>query len=491
MSRDGSLRDISTVTSGDLTADAFAPRESNEIDPDITPPGTPRICSIPASPAIAHRSDIGSTSNPTVASSNLAAEPKETPPGTPKLGANGIATLEPRSDKPENVRVKEMRERVQDMTTDEIDPSTAMPPTISAAPSPPAEDVVEEIADLPSSAAEAERENELHHTEGDVVISGPEVSSDDNHFTAHAITPLVDLPPTAPVTSSAVSNIQNAPRFVPPPSPASSLRAETGSNIGDTDYLDAQSASGRHSSSRMSSVSSLRSFANNQASGSTKLSTHHLNLHSALPKSTSSTGFDTPSDALSDISTEANPPETPHPLADSDAHSGGGASKGASLISTPDVSAPPSPAAPVLNAQPLLSKSSSVQANFGRPTSSFSPAATNTSSVGAAKAFVNPFSSFGGATASPFASSAGSASKSGFSAAPGNSSNLSTATPLVSSFGSALAASPFAAASAAGTSTFGSENANNHKEQADDDQKDKSSVARFTSPSEGAFHYSM
>ncbi|KAK9893993.1 hypothetical protein P389DRAFT_101975 [Cystobasidium minutum MCA 4210] len=417
VSRDGSIQDLAGGTGS-----SFVPRSSStEQDPDLTPPGTPKPASIPQSPVVAGPSTT-----------------KGTPPDTPLLDAT--STL-PQVNKPETSRVKEMRERVQDMTTEEGESVQA---NTSAAPSPPAE-VLEEISELPASAAEAERTGELHHKDGDVVI-------DESASRSGTSLPALDLPPHAPVTNTAVSAIQNAPRFVPPPSPASSVRAETGSNIGDTDYLDSMSAS--RTTSRMSSMSSLRGAANS-ASGST---TSHLHLHSALPNtSSSSSSFDTPSDALSDISTEANPPETPRPLAEVDTPlatpvgvDGKSATSAAQLA---DISGPPSPAAPVLNAQGLSSNASPlVQANFGRPTSSYSPGPSNaaaSASSTTSKPFVNPFSSFGSATSSPFASSA----KPKQSSIPSTSSNLSTAKPLTG-FGDVSSASPFASTATASKSAF-------------------------------------
>lgn len=451
VSRDGSLLDLA-----EGTGTSFAPRsQSTEQDPDLTPPGTPKPPSIPQSPTVGGPYDKSAS--------------KETPPDTPIIQSTG--TLTPAYNKPETTRVKEMRERVQDMTTDESEGGQA---NTSAAPSPPAE-VLEEISELPASAAEAERTGELHHHDGDVVIDEASTPSGKD-------LPSLDLPPHAPVTNTAVSAIQNAPRFVPPPSPASSVRAETGSNIGDTDYLDSLSAS--KITSRMSSMSSLRGA----AAGS---STPHLHLHSALPNSSSSSGFDTPSDALSDISTEANPPETPRPLGEVDTPTLapiGIDGKLASLASEPiDLSGPPSPAAPVLNAPGVSGSSGTplVQANFGRPTSSYSPgpwtpagASTTTNS----KPFVNPFSSFGSATSSPFASS----TKPKQSSIPSTSSNLSTAKPLTG-FGNVSAASPFASTTSASTSAF--DTGASQQDQAEDDNASDNAFGnrehRTESPAEG------
>lgn len=447
---------------------AMVPRETEQeqdVDADATPPGTPRPSSIPQSPAGAIATDL-----------KAASSAKSTPPDTPVLSSG---TSLPAQTKPETSRVKEMRERVQDMTTEEGESGQS---AISAAPSPPAEQLVEEISELPSSAAEAERNGELHQQDGDVVID--EASTPAASVTAAGV-PAFDLPPHDPVTKTAVSAIQNAPRFVPPPSPASSVRAETGSNAGDTDYLDSLSAT--RTTSRMSSMSSLRGFSNSSAGPSTP----HLHLHSALPKSTSSSGFDTPSDALSDISTEANPPETPRPLTELETPilaSINTDGKIPSLASTPtEVSAPPSPAAPVLNAPSASGSTPLVQANFGRPTSSYSPANSSQAPVSASitsKPFVNPFSSFGSGTSSPFASS-----KSKSTTNPSTSSNLSTAAPILG-FGGSSSASPFAS-----TANAGNKNAfdvppakeDSSKTQADESTEDTFGVneRRTESPAEG------
>jgi hypothetical protein len=470
VSRDGSLLDIS-ATSGT----SFAPRPDDDQDPDYTPPGTPKATSIPASPAVGAFTD-SEANNFKSGASGFAEDGKDTPPDTPLLNHDeGNAS---RPMKPEASRVKEVRERVQDMTTDESEGARASLP--SAAPSPPAEETLEEIAELPASAAEAERNGDLHHNEGDIVIddvSAPQALSENTSL------PQVELPPQAPVTASAISAIQNAPRFIPPPSPASSVRAETGSNAGDSDYLDNGSVS-RHSASRMTSVSSMRSLA-----GSSSLTTPHLHLHSALPKSSSTTGLETPSDALSDISTETNPPATPRPISEVDTPILAPlATKVGSSMSSIELSAPPSPAAPVLNAQGATAGNPLVQANFGRPTSSYAPATSTPpatlSSDSSSKPFVNPFSSFGSANASPFASS----TKSAFSSLPSTSSNLSTTRPL-SAFGGSSDASPFAGTTSTGKSAFDSGSdvvGTTRKEDKPADEALTAKERRLDSPQEGS-----
>lgn len=181
----------------------------------------------------------------------------------------------------------------------------------------------------------------------------------------------------------------------------------------------------------MTSISSMRSVT--YAGGSL--------LHSALPKSTS--GLETPRDDLSDVSTDVAPPETPRPPVD--------------LV---DPSAPPTPL--------LAAAGASAQESSGEmpppptpvePAASASPAPSAHAQAAQAtpsKPFVNPFSSLGSSTSSPFAApstsafgaaASGSSKSSGFNV-PSTSSNLSTAKPIGGSafgaFGGAGSASPFA-----------------------------------------------
>lgn len=307
------------------------------------------------------------------------------------------------------------------MTTDEAE-RTASGNVSSAAsvsaPSPPAPEIQEQIAELPESAAAAENEPEFRHQDGDVVIQEPEEVPE---------TPSTAMPPPAStsrlpaLTAPAVAALGRSSSLIPPPSPASSIRAETGSNAGDSDYLNNDfPASIRAGPSRMSSISSMRSVT--YSSGSL--------LHSALPKSTS--GLETPRDDLSDVSTDVAPPETPRPP-----------------VEVADASAPPTPL--------LATAGAAAQEPSGEvpppPTPATAPATSKPAQATPAKAFVNPFSSLGSSTSSPFASTsafgaaAGSSKSSGFNA-PSTSSNLSTAKPIGSSafgaFGGAGSASPFA-----------------------------------------------
>ena len=462
------------------------PAESNtDQDFEATPPGTPLLQPSQRSPNIPEAGESGDSPEGGMIT-------EATPPGTPSLSGRNIASA--RGAGAETTKVKEMRERVQEMTTGDLDNeqsisidengrpkngqdefhTPAIVSTVSSGPSSPPALLEEEIAQMPgsASAAEAERQADFPHThpnrlddkhrQGDITISEPEdlsveaVASDvgmvggDDHF-----------PPAAPLKMSAVATLGRA-SHIPPPSPASSVRAETGSNAGDTDYLTSTFDPSRPGASRMSSMSSMRSAYNNPSSS--LLSTPHLHLHSSLPRSAS--GLDT-SDALSDISTEANPPGTPRPSTEQGIPptppTPVGAVAGISADEDKGIMPPPPTLAETNSASPTATTSSiragpastasanPIQANFGRPTSSFSTLASSTpASSTPSKPFVNPFSSFGNSTSSPFAASSTFGSKA--AAMPNSSSNLSTATPFgpEGSFGSG-SASPFAIASTTST----------------------------------------
>ena len=439
LSRDGSF-----VTSKP-GQDPF--RSEQDEDLEQTPPGTPRVGapggegSVPTSPRTAH--------------ANLASNIRDTPPGTPATTSRPLAG-------PETNKVKEMRERVQEMTTDEAELTNGSGNVSSSAsvsaPSPPAQDVQEQIADLPESAAAAESEPEFRHQDGDVVIQEPEELPE---------TPATAMPPPSSSTSRlpaltapAIAALGRSSSLIPPPSPASSVRAETGSNAGDSDYLNNDfPVSARGGPSRMSSMSSMRSVT--YSGGSL--------FHSALPRS--STGPETPSDALSDVSTDVAPPETPRPPVDA---------VDASTPSTPllpsatAISRGPSAEVPPPY-EPAEEASSSVQSARPQPTQS-TPA----------KSFVNSFSSLGSSTSSPFASSSSSAfgaaanSKSSAFGSSSASSNLSTAKPIGGSgfgaFGGAGTASPFASG-AGKTNALTRKGSEAVAAQEEDDAADENDVA--------------
>ncbi|KAL7006050.1 hypothetical protein EMMF5_004388 [Cystobasidiomycetes sp. EMM_F5] len=448
-------------------------RDDDELE--ITPPGTPVALSTnPASPS--HADHILKTH-----SSILDVE--NTPPGTPLLGA---ATLKskpistpnagPSRPLPETTRVKEMRERVQEMTTGDdpmVDSSSSKDQANASIThsSPPPPDVETEIAHMPASAAAAEhQQNGLTHGEGDVIISEPD-NVENSSAEADRTRAAYGLPPSAPLTAPAVNALGRSSSLIPPPSPASSVRAETGSVAGDNDYIGDQSANYHFQApvaSRQSSMSSMRSV---HASGSSSLSAPHPLVSSALPRSSSATGFDIASDALSDISTEVNPPETPRPLAEADSTStpllagvSGSAlydSGNASLPASPSITARGPAYTSVASKQASGgstgdNKLGTVQANFGRPMGSFasssgasSSSAASGSGTPASKGYSNPFASFGSSSsASPFASKTSTTTTA--------TSNLSTAKPFGSGFATTSAASPFtnAATSSGKASAF-------------------------------------
>lgn len=494
-----------------------------EDDLDITPPGTPTVATSGVDVDDTGADAIGGRSRATTVRSSSAARTASvqsaadiTPPGSPAVLGN--ARLGARS-RPETSRVKEMRERVQEMTTgdgvdtdsakgsgsdiasddlnsttienieDTEEPAPVLLPTSSASSSrtssPPPPSVQEAIAELPESAAEAEAEKHLRGSasngEEDMVEEPEDVltppASGAGSARAAAISSMEEsdsyLPPSQPLTRPAVAALGRSSTLIPPPSPASSIRAETGSNAGESDYIggpysETGATPGRPSASRMSSMTSLRSVNTSQAvpgSLSANQTSHHLHLHSSLPKSASS--LDVASDALSDISTEANPPGTPRPLQDADAPSTPLANVAGVTPLEENGTDPPPPTpsgaetdAPASTNAPTSSAGAStgpaappVQANFGRPTSSF----TTSSPSSSAKGFVNPFSSFGSSTSSPFASSSSSPFGSAKTSAPATSSNLSTAKPFgpASGFGGVgSSASPFATAGTSSKSPF-------------------------------------
>ena len=461
-----------------------------EQDLEITPPGTPAL-------PLRGRSPLDTNPIRTAGPPDEGMASEVTPPGTPIL--SGRSHSHPRAGQ-ETSKVKEMRERVQEMTTGDLDAeqniavddnlqqiheeveiaAPAISSVLSSGPSSPPIQVEEEIADMPASASAAEAEkqadftheessqsNNNHHDE-DVIISesedvtpplvvstSPDMGVDEED----------KLPPSAPLKMAAVATLGRSSSLFPPPSPASSIRAETGSNAGDSDYLSTTFEPNRFSASRMTSLSSMKNAQNipsslSSFSSSSSLSSHHLHLHSSLPRSAS--GLDN-SDALSDISTEANPPGTPRPMAELDAPS----APPTPLAARNDIYAsgaqgtqppPPTPAdtrsvsptpTPISNPVSTASTTTTnaVQANFGRPTS-FAPMSTSISSSTPAKAFVNPFSSFGNFT-SPFASSSSVMPSVDLKSATNAPSDVNTAKPFASVEASESgSASPFASAGA-------------------------------------------
>lgn len=458
-------------------------RHSADDDLDITPPGTPVVSSLNKS-----QGSLSATASPAIGNLPLGAGGNDaTPPASPlistKLHPSGMdTTASTPMTAPETSKVKEMRERVQEMTTGEEDNGPSIndaheAPSSGSAPSSPAATVEAEIAKLPGSAAEAEAEKVQGGShKGGPVVTQPEVVTDSQKTATNTQGEMLeDLPPSQPLTKPAVQALGRASSLMPPPSPASSIRAETGSNAGDSDQ-----ASERPPPSRMSSMSSMRSVhVTHSHTGSA--SSSHLQLHSALPRSETSS-VDINSDALSDISTDVAPPETPRPVKDIEnapsapptplAHVAGAAPVEAEGTEPPpptpavadggkktadDDQRSASPAGPSTTTTMTGAGMPAVQANFGRPTSSFGGSGSTTASPGAAKPFVNPFSSFGAAKSSPFASSPssspfGSASTSKVT----NPSNLGTAKPFgaspsASPFGFTSGASPFASAGASGS----------------------------------------
>lgn len=476
ISRDNSLADMS----GAKAAQA-EPFRSEDEDLETTPPGTPvlpsagRKSSIPASPAV---------------KGGKLPFARDTPPGTPPQNSRSLP------GGPETNRVKEMRERVQEMTTDEAErlnsgntSGNISSAASTSAPSPPTEDVQAEIADLPESAAAAEADPEFKgHLDGDVIIQEPEpVSTSSGSASSKAPVPQLSTSSSFPLTAPAVAALSRASSsLIPPPSPASSVRAETGSNAGDSDYLmNDFPASMRPGPSRMSSVSSMRSVVNTGGF-----------LHSALPPRTGS-GVDSFSDALSDVSTDVIPPETPRPaIPDQDdatasapptplAAAGSAAAQASNGSTSPTASSGPAASLGQTEArQPSSTQTAGVahaaggvQANFGRSTPAFSAIS---SSAAPAKPFVNPFSSFGSAASSPFASSSkpaatGSAASSSAGAVSGSSTG--SAKPFgTSSFGAfgsssaSLFASQAGKKSALGKSELGSTAADKDDEEEDEDK---------------------
>lgn len=318
---------------------------------------------------------------------------------------------------------------------------------------------------MAGSAAEAERE-EQHQQQGDAVtIEEPE---------AELLPPTTSLPPSQPLSSRAVASLGRASSLIPPPSPASSVRAETGSDAGDSDYINSSTSQanlpGRPINSRMSSVSSMRSI-NYQSNHPNSL------LHSSLPRSQS--GLDTPvdnTDALSDVSTDVCPPETPRPVQD---------------VETPTTNRiqRASPDTPLVAVAGAVSQEENgtepppptpTPAGVGEPSSSATvPQVTGNSTatppggapVPPAKPFVNPFSSFGGSSSSPFGSSS-TASPFGSSSTSNSKSATTSGFGGASTFGSSSTASPFGSTSAA--SPFASAGAKASSE-AEDDQQEKES----------------
>ena len=461
------------------------PFRSEDEDLETTPPGTPVLpsaggkSSIPASPAV---------------KAGKLPFARDTPPGTPPQNSRNLP------GGPETNRVKEMRERVQEMTTDEAErlnsgnaSGNISSAASASAPSPPTEDVQAEIADLPESAAAAEADPEFKgHLDGDVIIQEPEpVSTSTGSASSKTAIPQLNTSSSFPLTAPAVAALSRASSsLIPPPSPASSVRAETGSNAGDSDYLmNDFPASMRPGPSRMSSVSSMRSVVNTGGF-----------LHSALPPRVGS-GVDSFSDALSDVSTDVIPPETPRPaIADQDdaiasapptplaAATSSAAAQASNGSTSPTAST--GPASSLVETEASQSSSNQtagaaqgtggVQANFGRSTPAFS---ATSSSAAPTKPFVNPFSSFGSAASSPFASSSkpaatGSAASSIAGAGTGSSSGGAKpfGTSSFGAFGSG-SASPFAnqagKRSALGKSELGTTAADRDD---DDEEEDKDAV---------------